>query len=539
MKHSNFYLQAYTVDWNNEESDSLHLNYAYEGKKEWFALNGYNGILFAKAGSKRMKNPTFAKDDKGYLVIACDATDESKAFVYHTSDFIHYSKEEYVDTASITCERSNEIEITEEILNKLTETYGKPEPVVMESVSEVMLTGEAGSVELPKTLAITYSNGWTNEENVIWEDADLSKPGTYQVEGKVVNHMYTNPLIYHRADPFIYKHTDGYYYFTASHTDNDHNLDGPYQYRHIYLRRAKSLEDLADNSGKYEEVSVFDRDPLPGNLCPHIWAPEIHYVRGAWYIYYTTATEDTDLWSIRPCVMECKAENPMDPAAWVNHGQVKKTTQDSIAFTDFSLDHTVLERGDELYFFWAEKHPVNSDIYCAKMVDPCTIDSSKICKVVEPTYNWETHGFPVCEGPGFLHRNGRYFMTYSASGTDCLYCLGLVTIDEDADFLDPKNWKKSQSPVFISSRTTGQYGPGHNSFTFDEEGHDIFEYHARQSEHYLNDPTYQPLYDAGRNTSVMRLYWNPDGTPNFSVPTPNCEHGFDDEIKVTAHVVVK
>lgn len=33
MKHSNFYLQAYTVDWNNEESDSLHLNYAYEGKK--------------------------------------------------------------------------------------------------------------------------------------------------------------------------------------------------------------------------------------------------------------------------------------------------------------------------------------------------------------------------------------------------------------------------------------------------------------------------------------------------------------------------
>ncbi len=26
---------------------------------------------------------------------------------------------------------------------------------------------------------------------------------------------YINPLIVQRADPYIYKHTDGYYYFTA------------------------------------------------------------------------------------------------------------------------------------------------------------------------------------------------------------------------------------------------------------------------------------------------------------------------------------
>ena len=27
---------------------------------------------------------------------------------------------------------------------------------------------------------------------------------------------YTAPLIIQRADPYIYRHTDGYYYFTAS-----------------------------------------------------------------------------------------------------------------------------------------------------------------------------------------------------------------------------------------------------------------------------------------------------------------------------------
>lgn len=27
---------------------------------------------------------------------------------------------------------------------------------------------------------------------------------------------YENPVIIQRADPYIYKHTDGYYYFVAS-----------------------------------------------------------------------------------------------------------------------------------------------------------------------------------------------------------------------------------------------------------------------------------------------------------------------------------
>ena len=43
------------------------------------------------------------------------------------------------------------------------------------------------------------------------------------------------PLIPQRADPFIYKHTDGYYYFTASVPS----------YEGIELRRAKTLDELA------------------------------------------------------------------------------------------------------------------------------------------------------------------------------------------------------------------------------------------------------------------------------------------------------
>ena len=43
------------------------------------------------------------------------------------------------------------------------------------------------------------------------------------------------PLIEQRADPYIYKHTDGYYYFTASVP----------LYDQIELRRATTIEGLA------------------------------------------------------------------------------------------------------------------------------------------------------------------------------------------------------------------------------------------------------------------------------------------------------
>ncbi len=537
-----FYVRPYTMDWNNEESDSLHLEYSYD-KTTWYAFNGGNGVLFPRAGSRRMKKPMIVQKDGGFVLYGTDACDSNLIFVYTSQDLIHYDEQDCMDAAAAEAagyqyEEGGMIEVSETVLSGMQAVYGKPEPVTVTGTERAVLT-VSSAAELPERVKVYYSNGGVEEERVYWEDADRlsAGAGTYTIHGHVNQHHYTNPFIYHRADPFIYKHTDGTYYFTASHTDDTHNLDGAYQYRHVYLRHAATLEDLADGSGRYEEISVFDRDPLPGNCSPHIWAPEVHYIRGKWYIYFTTAVNEHDLWSIRPHALECLGDDPMT-CEWVNRGPIRKTTQDNIAFTDFSLDHTVLQLNDELYLFWAEKHPIESSIYAAKMVDPLTIDSSRIATIVSPVFNWERHGFEVCEGPGFIRRNGKIFMTYSASGTDAFYCNGLMTIDEDADLLDATNWHKSPFPVFQSSRQNGQFGPGHNSFTFDEDGHDIFVYHVRQEERYLIDQGYEPLYDAGRNASLVRLYWNPDGTPNFAVPMP-AGAGYDEEIPVEAEVTVE
>jgi hypothetical protein len=106
-------------------------------------------------------------------------------------------------------------------------------------------------------------------------------------------------------------------------------------------------------------------------------------------------------------------------------------------------------------------------------------------------------------------------MTYSASAIDANYCMGLLTASADADLLDPKSWTKSREPVFKSSEATGQYGPGHNSFTTTRDGKtDLLVYHARE----YRDIVGSELADPNRNTRAQVLRWKGDGTPDFGEP---------------------
>jgi hypothetical protein len=95
--------------------------------------------------------------------------------------------------------------------------------------------------------------------------------------------------------------------------------------------------------------------------------------------------------------------------------------------------------------------------------------------------------------------------------------MGMLTADEDADIMDPASWAKSPTPAFSSSPLTSVYGPGHNSFTVDEQGRDVLVYHGRDYEKIEGDP----LYDPNRHTRVQRIYYHPDGTPDFGIPVGN------------------
>lgn len=518
------YLRAYTMDWNNPESDSLHLEYNYKNDNEyWFALNGGNGIFFPSVGSCQLDSPHIVKNNDGtFTIVGKDRKDSSMSIKFETKDFITYYNECLINTPSASgtdakLHTNAPVEISLDILEGLKNKWGAPEPVT--PLSEMFLSLKKGST-LPSQLEVPLTNGGTALYRMDWGDfTDKIITENTEICAHAVEHRYCNPLIYNRADPFIYKHTDGYYYFTASHTDPAHNLDGKYQYRKIILRKAASLDSLADNSGCYEEICVFEREPLANGASPHIWAPEIHFICGKWYIYFTTTISDNSPWDIRPHVLECADTDPMT-GTWKNLGMLQKTCPNFPAFTGFSLDHTVFEHKGELYLVWAQNYPKYSCLLLSKMNNPWTIDGPSVV-IAEPEYNWETHGFKVCEGPSIIKRNGKIFLIYSASGTDALYCLGMLTADENSDLINPASWTKTPYPVLQSSRENGQFGPGHNSFTTDEYGNDIIVFHARQEERYLAQPKYQPLYDAGRNASIMRFFWNPDGTPNFTIPRPS------------------
>ena len=546
------WLRPYTLNWDNPESDSLYLEYSYNGT-DWYQLNGNNGIWFPDFGSKRLHSPAVYQLDHGtYLIAASDAADESCIHLVFTTDFIHYTGAVYTgrdcgfEKMYPISQEPNEngaVEIPVELLSELQKSYGKPEPVLLHAVENIDITVKAGEApRLPEKVTVEYTNGMREERNVVWDMSAAKETQkdshSYEIAGHLAETRFPNPFIYHRADPFIYKHIDGMYYFTASYTDMEHNLDGKYQYLYIILRRSATLGGLADGSGAYEEKTVYERSPIAGGtLSPHIWAPEIHYIDGKWYIYYTTTISDESSWRIRPHCLECRDMDPFN-GNWEQKGPVVTEVKGDIAFTDFSLDHTHFEHDGKHYFLWAQKTNNISDIFIAQLSNPWTLCTPAV-RLSHPEYAWELHGFPVDEGPGVIKHGGKIFITFSGSGTDSLYCVGLLYADEKAELLDAASWKKLPYPVFQSSRDTGQFGLGHNSFTrSDDDTEDLIIYHGRQEERYLVEEDYQPLYDAGRNASVGKIYWDEDGMPNFSVPSQRIVLR-EEDLQVTARITIQ
>ncbi len=310
------------------------------------------------------------------------------------------------------------------------------------------------------------------------------------------------PLILQRADPFILRHTDGYYYFTASVP----------AYDRVEVRRAKTLAELATA----QPVSVWIK-PNEGLYSDLIWAPEIHYIKGAWYVYFAAAPSreiKDNLFQHRMWVISTKAANPLE-GTWEFLGQVDS------GMNSFCLDATTFVHRDVLYYVWAQKHPDvagNSNLYIARMESPTKIATRPV-QLTRPEFDWETRGFSVNEGPAVLLRHGRVFITYSASATDENYCIGMLHAEDTSDLLDPRSWHKSLEPVFKSCFERGVYGPGHNSFTVSADGQtDLLVYHARTYTNIVGDP----LWDPNRHTYVKPVRWGPGRMPIFGSASLAC-----------------
>lgn len=308
---------------------------------------------------------------------------------------------------------------------------------------------------------------------------------------KLKKNQFNNPIAWQRADPFVTKAADGTYYFIATAPEYDR----------IEIRSSKTINGI-----KEAKPVVVWRKHDKGPMGNHIWAPEMHRIDGKWYIYFAAGSAE-EKWSIHKYALSNPSEDPTK-GEWKEEGQIKSNVD------IFSLDATTFQLKGQRYFIWVDRASdkvVNTGLFIAKMTSPTTLDNKQVV-ITQPEYPWEMHKFKVNEGPAVLIRNGKVFVTFSASATDSNYCIGLLWADLGADLLDPASWHKLPEPVFFTNESLKRFGPGHNSFTVAEDGKtDIMIYHARDYKEIVGDP----LYDPNRHTSARILKWTKDGMPDF------------------------
>lgn len=308
---------------------------------------------------------------------------------------------------------------------------------------------------------------------------------------------FTNPLLPSGADPWsIYK--DGYYYYTNTLGDR------------IDIWRTKNLAEL-----KTAERKNIWTPPAGTMYSKEIWAPEIHFLQGKWYVYF--AADDGKNDNHRMYVLENASPDPLQ-GEWIFKGKISDPAD------KWAIDGSVFTHNKQLYMVWSGwEGDVNGrqDIFIAKLKNPWTIDGNRV-RLSQPEHAWERHGdlndpnnpphVAVNEGPQVLTHNDKIFIIYSASGcwTD-FYTLGMLSAPSKSNLLDPASWHKSPQPVFKQSPENGVYAPGHNSFFKSPDGkEDWILYHANN----------EPGQGCGEHRSprAQKFTWTSDGRPDFGTP---------------------
>lgn len=297
---------------------------------------------------------------------------------------------------------------------------------------------------------------------------------------------YATPLLPSGPDPWVIQR-DGVYYYTSTSRDR------------IELRKTTDLRHLAQAA----PVVVW-RPPAQGADSASIWAPELHFIQGKWYLYFTAAdARHNDDAHRHVFVLENASPDPTR-GRWTERGMLKTR------YT--GIDGTVFDHAGRWYFVYSAYVGDHSDLVIAPMTNPWTLDAPQV-DIAAPTYAWEMQGGrKILEAPEFLQGpDGKLFLSYSASA--CWsddYALGLLHADRDADLLDPASWHKSPQPVFATATDQGIYAPGHNGFFKDPQGHDWIIYHANGGPDWKCTPRRAPR--------IQPIGWKPNGMPDFGKP---------------------
>ena len=273
----------------------------------------------------------------------------------------------------------------------------------------------------------------------------------------------------------------------------------------LTVHRAKNFEDLFVTSESRVVYRSNDQDETYG----YLWAPELHYIRGQWYIY--TSCQNAPKNNLKHViVLKAKTESPFDGFELCGH-----INRDFYAI-DPSVYHDT--ESDKLYLCCSPVIDSIQRLSIQELRSPAE-PVGKIAVIAKPELDWEQvppycDGGAIVEGGFFVKSpNGRLFILYSANG--CWsddYTIGLLEY-KGGNIISADSWEKYPYPIL--TKGNGNFGPGHATFFYSPDKSELWIcYHCLES----SNPSVQPMK---RLCHCQRVFFDETGFPHIGDLFPN------------------
>jgi GH43 family beta-xylosidase len=309
-----------------------------------------------------------------------------------------------------------------------------------------------------------------------------------------VKTTFQNPL-WDGADPWMVKHGDEYIYCLSKN-------NGIVVYSSKYITKKGELKQIWSA-------------PATGWNSNCVWAPEIHFVEGRWYVYYAAGVSGPPFIHQRTGVLRSKTDDVFsdyEDMGILNTGDFPNDLSKNV----WAIDMTILGHKGKLFAIWSgwlkqeTTDATPQHLYIQEMENPYTLKGKRIL-LSSPEESWETGGpLNLNEGPQILKNEEQVFIVYSCRESWLIeYRQGMLQLkNPNGDLLDPQNWTK-KGPVFQGNSQV--FGVGHCSFVKSpDETENWIIYHSKK--------TTEP--DWNRDVRAQRFTWNSDGTPIFGEAVP-------------------
>ena len=318
----------------------------------------------------------------------------------------------------------------------------------------------------------------------------LGIPDTTSIQPKT----FTNP-VWNGADPWMVKHNNEFIYCSSAGNS-------------IWISKSAKMTQKG-------EVKKIWQAPATGWNKSCLWAPEIHFIKGRWYVYYAAGESGPPFIHQRTGVLRSSTEDVF--SAYEDMGVLYTGDHPNDPTSNvWAIDMTVFEQKGKLYAIWSgwikqeQTDATPQHLFISEMENPWTM-KGKRAKLSSPVESWEIGGpLNLNEGPEILKNGINVFVVYSCRESWLVdYRLGLLElINPDGDLLDPASWKK-KGPVFQGNEQV--FGVGHCSFVKSPDNtEDWIIYHSKKST--------KPGWE--RDVRMQPFKWNIDGTPDFGTAVP-------------------